>query len=166
MQAWEQVVKRMPHARLELFGKGNDRPFQKLLSRETQRSVKFHGFATQEQIRERLQTAAAAVFPSFTECFSLAPMEAMASGCPVIYTQRSSGPELITHGVDGHLVEPANPNDIADAILKMLREPQYAAALGLKGRETIGTRFSPADIARQHIAFYQKVIDNYQPANA
>ena len=166
MQAWEQVIKKMPHVRLVLFGKGNDKPFQKLLSREAQRSVRFHGFATQEQIRERLETAAAAVFPSFSECFSLAPMEAMACGCPVIYTQRSSGSELITHGVDGYLVEPANPNEIANAILKMLSEPQYAADLGSKGRETIETRFCPAEIARQHLAFYQEVIDSYQVANA
>lgn len=54
--------------------------------------------------------------PSEFEAFGLVAVEAMAMGCPVIYTKRCSGPEVIEDGVTGLLVEPDRPEEIAAAV--------------------------------------------------
>jgi len=58
--------------------------------------VHFKGHVSQETLFTQLAGAVAAVFPSYSECFALAPMEAMAAGCAVINTSRASGAELVT----------------------------------------------------------------------
>jgi len=54
---------------------------------------------------QALNAAEVAAFPSYTETFGLAAVEAMACGCPTVYTKRSCGPEIVRDGVTGLLVE-------------------------------------------------------------
>ena len=72
----------------------------------------------------------------------MAPLEAMAQGCPVIYSNRCSGPELIDHGRNGLLIDPDSPEQIAGAIVGLLRDDEQAARLGAAGREDVARRFA------------------------
>jgi len=86
----------MPSLHLHLYGKGPVNDLKKLIDTDALSSVIFHGHVLREELLTALTTAAVAVFPSYSECFSMAPLEAMAAGCAVVYTCRTSGPELIT----------------------------------------------------------------------
>ncbi len=66
------------------------------------------------------------MFPSYAEAFALAPLEAMAAGCPTVYSQRGSGPELIENNRDGLLVEPDQPGEIAETIIRVLEDNNLA----------------------------------------
>ncbi len=83
-----------------------------------------------------------AVFPSYAEAFAIAPLEAMAWGCPTIYSQRGSGPELIRHGDDGWLVDPDQTSDLSQAISRLLKDDVLANRLGTQGRRRIEERFT------------------------
>ena len=96
------------------------------------------------------------LFPSYAESFSLAPMEAMVVGCPVIFTKRTSGPELITNKVDGLLIDPDNVKEIADAIIWMLANRKRAIEMGQHGAMKIRTNFDINLIAEQHLDYYKK----------
>jgi glycosyltransferase involved in cell wall biosynthesis len=161
LKAWNIVHKKYPHAVLELFGKGRPEKLSYLLDKKAKDSVLFRGFADAITVNKAFLNARAAVFPSYSECFSIVPLEAMRNGCPVIFTERSSGPELIENGVNGLLVNPDDPICIADAIGSLIADEQLCSSLGEKGRDTVMKRFTINDSAKEHVMFYQNIIDRY-----
>jgi glycosyltransferase involved in cell wall biosynthesis len=170
IQAWPRVIAVNPEAELHIFG--SDRPTDNgqsmqafLLSRldvQVRRSVRFHGFGDRRQIFHALQTAHLAVFPSYAEAFSQAPMEAMACGCPTIYTRRTSGPELIEHDQTGLLVDPDRTDEIGNAIIRLLTDDTLARRLGEAGRKVINENFSIGVMVRQNEAFYEDCLKRFR----
>lgn len=71
------------------------------------------------------------VFPSLFEGFGLVITEAMSQGLPVITTDRTAGPDLITDGVDGWIVPPGSSNAIKEILLNILKNPETLEQLGL-----------------------------------
>lgn len=82
------------------------------------------------------------VSSSLSEGLPLSIMEAMAHGLPVVATRCGGIPELIEHDVHGLLCEPGNARELADAMLRMVREPMSAYRLGKAARERAQTEFS------------------------
>jgi glycosyltransferase involved in cell wall biosynthesis len=76
-------------------------------------------------------------------------MEAMACGVPVVTTGVSGITELVRDGVNGLLVEPDRPNDLADALHRLIKDPGLASDIGEQGRTTISGRFDAAATAMQ-----------------
>src|SRR5215831_8555544 len=75
------------------------------------------------------------VVPSrWEEAFCLAAAEALARARPVVATRVGAIPELVRDGVTGLLVPPASATELADGILRLLDDPELAAALGRAGR--------------------------------
>ena len=78
------------------------------------------------------------VFPTLTtiECLGLTFVQGMFSGVPVIATRIAGAPEVIRDGRDGFLVEPGNPDALAERAVAVLKlSPEERTALGLRGRE-------------------------------
>jgi glycosyltransferase involved in cell wall biosynthesis len=69
-------------------------------------------------------------------------MEAMAAGLPVVATRITGIPELVTDGESGRLVEPGDPDELADAIRELVEQPARAAELGRSGRRKVEAEFS------------------------
>jgi len=161
LKSWNIVHERHPDAALRIFGKGNREPFQKALNQNAKNSVHFEGFVSRNELDEAMSKAAAAIFPSYTECFAIAPLEAMAVGCPVIYTERASGRELIENGINGLLVNPDDPVQMADKINQMLESKDLQEKFSHKARETLEKKFDIRQSAKDHIAFYHEVKRSY-----
>jgi glycosyltransferase involved in cell wall biosynthesis len=69
-------------------------------------------------------------------------LEAMAAGVPVVASRVGGTPELVQDGHTGVLVPPRAPNDLAQAIMRLLSAPGEADALGRAAREVVKKRFS------------------------
>lgn len=80
------------------------------------------------------------VFPSLFEGFGLVITEAMSQGTPVITTNRTAGPDLITHGSNGWLVEAGSTQALIEAIERVLYQPELIANVGLAAQETANQR--------------------------
>ncbi|MDP4262312.1 MAG: glycosyltransferase family 4 protein [Bacteroidota bacterium] len=158
LQAWNLANTRCPRANLHIYGKGPVHKLKKLLTKDSGSSVFFHEHVSREILLRELSNSTVAIFPSYSECFSFAPLEAMAAGCAVIYSSRSSGPELITHNEDGFLIDPDDINAIADAIVLLLTNKDLRDKIAKAGKKTISEKFNITISARQHISFYNKVI--------
>jgi glycogen synthase len=164
--AWPDVIQKIPKARLHLYGKDSLNALgasiqvlmENQLSIEDKKTVMFYGHTDRDVILNELKTANAAVFPSFSETFGLGPLEAMAQGCPTIYTKKSCGPEIITDGKDGLLVDPHSPQEIASAIIRILMDQQLAGRLGAEGRKTVERRFSEERIIEENEKIYCSLI--------
>lgn len=80
------------------------------------------------------------VFPSLFEGFGLVITEAMSQGTPVITTNRTAGPDLITHGENGWLVEAGSSNALRNSIENLILHPGLIAKAGKSARETARLR--------------------------
>jgi len=103
-------------------------------------AVRLHGLV--EAMPDFYRGLTLLVLPSRAEGFGLAAAEGSACGLPVIATTASSLPEVIVHGETGLLVAPGDPAALADAIARLLADPETARRLGRAGRERVRARFS------------------------
>ena len=115
--------------------------------------ARFLGFVPFDTLRIFYECAAAFVFPSLYEGFGLAPLEAMASGTPVVASNVSSLPEAV--GDAAVLVNPENVFDIARGIREALLDDDLRRRLILKGKEQ-AARFSWERTAREVIEVYEE----------
>lgn len=90
------------------------------------------------------------VFPSLFEGFGLVITEAMSQGTPVITTERTAGPDLITHGHNGWLIEAGSTPALQAAIEELLHRPAAVAKAGQAARET--ARHRPWAVYSQELA--------------
>lgn len=139
-----------PGAKLVLAGTGfppnstdSDiiRVFDSLSADEERRVIRITGFDEQEKPSI---FAAFDVFamPSVAESFGIAYLEAWMCNKPVIGARIGSTQEVIRDNVDGLLVDPESPRDIAAAILSLLRDPAKRTAMALSGRAKTLARFT------------------------
>lgn len=163
IDAWPAVVRECPAAELHLFGKdeGMQAALVASLPGAVRDSVRFYGHVGRERVQSEFATCRLAVFPSYAEAFSMVPLEAMAQGCPVIYSNRHSGPELIDHGRNGLLIDPDRPDQIAESIVRLLRDHEEAARLGAAGREDVANRFATRVLLARNEEFYWNAIHSY-----
>lgn len=104
-------------------------------------SVTLLGAVSEEGVRRELEAAHVFVLASDSEGAGVAIMEAMAMELPVVCTRVGGIPEVVENGVNGYLVEPGNPEQLADAILKLLLSPEDAARFARSNRSKIAQSF-------------------------
>lgn len=82
------------------------------------------------------------VLPSLWEGLSLALLEAMFHGLPVVATAVNGTPEAVADERTGLLVPPGDPGALADAMARLARDPELRTRLGTAGREEAERRFT------------------------
>ena len=101
--------------------------------------VTLHGRIDEEPLRELYSRASVFVISSVAELQSIATMEAMASGLPVVAANAVALPHLVQDGVNGYLFEPGNADDLAEKLRRVLTaSPEEYLAMqeaSLKGVE-------------------------------
>ncbi len=96
----------------------------------TQEGVRLHGAIAHDRVAGALASLDALVVPSiWPENSPLVIQEAFLSGRPVIASRIGGIPEVVSNGTNGLLFRPGDANDLASAILRLLREPDLLPAL-------------------------------------
>jgi glycosyltransferase involved in cell wall biosynthesis len=162
LKAWNSVQKTLPNAKLLIYGKGKTAPLKKLLSATALRTVEFSGHVSRDKVFSALSESALAVFPSYSETFGIMCIEAMAMHCPVIYTKRSCGPEIVIDGETGALVDPDNIEEIANTILKLLTNKELANSYAMNGHARALKLYDTTEVVKYHLAFYEKQINAFK----
>ena len=95
-----------------------------------------------DDIPESLRGVDVFVLSSYSDCFPMALLEAMAAGRPAVCTAVGGVPEMIDDGVTGFLDPPRDPRALADKVLAVLADPERALAMGAAARRRIEEEFS------------------------
>src|SRR5260370_28163143 len=119
-----------------------------------ERSVSFLCFVPFVSMRVFYEAVTAFVLPSVYECFGLPPLEAMASGTPVITSSASSLPEVV--GDAAMLVNPENVFDIARGIKEVLLNPALRLQLVEAGK-IHASKYSWKSTAQQVLEIYREI---------
>src|SRR5262249_39049959 len=101
-----------------------------------------------------LDGAAALVCPSLYEGFGLVPLEAMARGCPVVTSHAGALPEVC--GDAAVYADPRQPVQIADALLRVLKDPILSREMTARGLARCSTLTWEASV-RAHLAVIDRV---------
>lgn len=105
-------------------------------------SVFLLGALSEEHVQEALERAHIFVLASLDEGVPVAVMEAMAMDLPVVVTDVGGVTELVNDCIDGIVVPPANPDAVADAILQILQNQDFARRLSHAARDKVITSFT------------------------
>jgi len=135
IQAFALLLVRFPKAKLHIWGTGEEERALKKLVKELciGKNVKFKGYTKSPD--RALRGAAASIMTSKYEGFSLALMEALSNGVPVICYRFRYGPNaMVRHGLNGYLVDSGNVEALADAMAKILIRPIRSRFMGLCAR--------------------------------
>jgi glycosyltransferase involved in cell wall biosynthesis len=117
--------------------------------------VVFTGYVADEDLEILFKETVAYVFPSLYEGFGLPPLEAMAKGCAVVSSDRSSLPEIL--GEAALYFNPEDEADMADKIIKLIGGETLRERLIAKGQERVKL-YSWWECARATYEIYQKVL--------
>jgi len=109
-------------------------------------------------VGDLLAAADALVLPSRAEGLGVAALEAMAAGRPVVATSVGGLGDAVVDGETGLVVPPDDPDRLAGALARLLRDPELGARLGRGGPARIAERFSPAAMVDAYVKLYARVL--------
>ncbi len=142
----EAAARLGPAAHLALAGAGPDEA--RLRARAARLGlagqVSFLGFVPDADLPGLYRLADVFAIASPAELQSLATMEAMASGVPVVAVRAGALPELVEHGASGYLTTPGSSRELADRLSDLAADPARRAAMAVRALARIG----PHDLDR------------------
>jgi glycosyltransferase involved in cell wall biosynthesis len=134
LEAFRAVRERVPAASLHVVGTER---------RIAQPGVVCHGrLAGRDRVADLYRRARVLCAPSLYEPWGLVFMEAMAYGTPCVGTTVQSIPEILAGGRAGVLVPPGDATALAEALLRVLRDDDFAHQLSIAGREHVERYFT------------------------
>ncbi len=150
-RAWEHI-----DARLIVLGDGPlaDR-YRARIPRDMASDVVFAGRVLDER-PDWYATADVLCAPARVASFGVALLEAMAAGKPVLASDIDGFREVVTHGREGELLAPDDPQAWARALIRIAREPSRGGLYGERGRFT-ARRYAWPAIAREVIGLYRSI---------
>lgn len=145
LDAFAQVLRDMPEARLEILGSGHDEQafYKQADDLGLGDAVQFLGWADKDTIDTHLSNAAVVAFPSiYPEAFGITGIEAMMRGKPVVAFNVGGVPDWLHNGETGYTVSVKDVDAYANALKKILRDPDLQKTMGQKGRVRAKEAFS------------------------
>ncbi len=158
LEAMREVVRAVPDARLVLVGDGVRRPMLEALAKDLRLEDHCAFLGHRRDVPAILARAAVAVSASHAEGISNAILEAMAARKPVVATAVGGSPELVRDGVNGRLVPPGAPAQLAGRLRELLQNRGTARRLGEAGRELVEREFGLDAMRLSYDALYRGVV--------
>ena len=143
-QTWSQYL-------MESFGKG--------------RIIYLGSLPTQELVHY-YQSATVCVVPSLYEAGGTVVFEAMACGCPVIASKAGGLVEIVKDRQTGLLVQPAEAQALADAVIELLQKPQMRHEISQNALKSIRMNYNINSIVRQTLDAYALTISRFKTRKA
>jgi len=159
IEAMPKIIMEIPEAKLVIAGEGPEKQRLQRLAEDLGVSghVTFLGLVPYEQIPNLIKSSTVTVIPSLIEGHSASVIEAMAVAKPVIATRVGGITEIIEDGETGILVDPENPNQIANAVIKVLRDGGLAKNLAEKAAK-MAEEYDVRRLAEAELSTYRSLI--------
>ena len=159
IEAMPQVLKKYPNAKCLIAGRG---PSEHILKQKVDAlglgdNVKFVGFV--DDIKVFLDELDIFVLPAIEEPFGLAIIEAQMRGKPVIATDAGGPKEIIINGKSGLLVSPKDSKSLANGVISLFENREYAYKLALEGQKRAKELFAADRMAQETAKVYEELLN-------
>ena len=157
IEAAALVVRQVPDARFVVAGEGELRPSLERQIREhhLEKHVLLAGF--RPDVLSLHKAFDIFVMSSITEGLGTSLLDAMAAAKPIVATATGGIPEVVVHDSTGFLVPPRDHAAMADAIVRLLKNPALRQRMGQAGLARARQRFSAERMLKQTLRVYQRV---------
>lgn len=155
ISAMPEIIRRWPGAVLLVIGRGELDASLKAQAEQLGLAANIRFLGMRQDVPKLLSVLDVFVLPSLSEGLSLALLEAMASGKPVVATAVGGNPELVDQGRTGFLVHPQDPGDLVSKLDKLLKNPALMQEFSLQGAERVHRLFSIDQMTDQYSALYK-----------
>jgi glycosyltransferase involved in cell wall biosynthesis len=164
IQAMPRIIQAAPSASLWIAGDGRKRRLlaDRIRSFGLTDSVSLLG--KRDDVNELMLSADILIHPARWEGFGLVFLEAMRAGLPVVATRAGAIPEIVADGITGLLVPPDDPDQLAAAIIELIRNPARRLEMGAAGFERLKKCFSPEQMASGTAGVYETVLEKREEA--
>lgn len=158
LKAWPFVLREMPQARLTIVGDGLLMDSLRALAADLKisRSVDFSG--AQPDVHQDLMRSDVFVLPSREEGLSIALLEAMAVGMPVVVADIPGNRPLVKPDMTGQIVDAESAQELATAILAAFRKPSEILWMANAARELVESQYSVRNAAIQHERLFRETL--------
>lgn len=158
LRAFALVLENLPNTKLCIVGDGPLKNEIYNLSKELklQNNIIFSGFV--DNVGEYLKTFDIFVLASKKEGLGTSIIDALSVGLPIIATKAGGIPELIKNEGNGILVEPKDSNQLADAIIALIKNVDKRKKLSISAQKS-AKKFSIEETVNQNIAEYNRLIE-------
>jgi glycosyltransferase involved in cell wall biosynthesis len=154
--AWRRVAAARPDALLILIGKGSRRRVVDELVRDLPEQVEYHPELPPDEVAAAIDRSTVLVLPSWPEGLGRVIIEAFARGRGVVATGAGGVLDLVSDGVEGLLIPPADTDALVEALTRVLADQALAARLG----EAAHARYDAWDQSAADFALaYRKLVD-------
>ncbi|MCL0079869.1 glycosyltransferase family 4 protein [Dehalococcoidia bacterium] len=162
LKAAPQVLERHPEAKFKFVGPTEDKAYFKSLCDIVKQKLSPHvGFAGElsgESLLEVYRSAFVFIFPSLYETQGVVLLEAMAFGMPVIASKIGPIEDIVKlEPGSAILIDPHSPDEIAEAIIRVLENEELRKELSRKGRKLVLEHFRWEQIANEILKVYNQV---------
>jgi phosphatidylinositol alpha-mannosyltransferase len=165
LTAFGALVEHVP-CRLTVIGAERDDVLRYLADPELMSSIDVHGRVSGPDLWSQLHSADVLCAPSLSgESFGMVLTEAFAAGTPVVASGIAGYSDVVTDGVDGVLVPPADPQRLAEELQRLHHEPERLRAMGEAARHS-AQRYAWPRVADQVTAVYERAIASPVPATS
>jgi len=165
LQAFEGLVEHVP-ARLTVIGATHDDVKGYLSDPAAEESIDALGTIGGSELWRRLHDADVLCAPSLAgESFGMVLTEAFAAGTPVIASEIAGYADVVTPGVDGILVPPADPQRLAEELQGLYVEPESRLRMGRAARES-AQRYAWPNVAAEVEEVYEQALRAPEPATS
>lgn len=158
IEAWRHVAQRWPAAQLWLVGEGPEHRALVEQIREAELTNQVVLAGAFDDVRDLLVAADLFVLPSKDEGLSLALLEAMALGLPVVASDIPGNRQLIDHDVHGLLVPVGDPPALAAAIDRTLSDTAEATRRGAAARARVEAEYALQRTVADHQSLFEQVL--------
>jgi len=156
IKALPEILRACPRTLLLLVGQGELEQSLKaeVAKRNLDAHVRFLGF--RNDVPALLSLFDVFVLPSLSEGLSMALLEAMAAGKPVVATNVGGNSELVLDGDTGFLIDAESPESISDRVVKVLKDKVRAVLMGDRGRRRVHDKFSSRAMVDRYQSYYEQ----------
>ena len=160
LRAWAKVEKACPDWTLDIYGMGEQAPYQQLIKELGIDTTRCHLNGSLANVKDEYLAGSVFVLPSRFEGFGLVIIEAMACGVPVVAFDCENGPRsIITDGVDGFLIPPFNIDAYAEKISLLMQDETLRKRMGSNARIT-ASKYDIEIIGQQWKQLFDELMQN------
>ena len=156
-RAFELVRRAIPDA--ELICVGSYRPDFKLERRRWEGTFTHYPSLSHGKLAPLLTECTAFVLPSLEEGFARGLSEAMAAGLPIVASYESGATTLIGDGIEGFIIRPREPRQIADAMIRLAQDRALNQRMGEAARQRGAERNTWQDYGDRLLAEYERCLE-------